>query len=70
MNHKTLKALEQFDNMPDTALVSLATASAVASRSRASLYRDHEAGRLPFKKVGSSTRIKVADLRRFIGAAA
>jgi hypothetical protein len=69
MNHKTLVALEQFDHSPDSALVTLTTSAAIASRSRASLYRDNRAGRLPFVKVGTSTRVRVGDLRKLIGAA-
>lgn len=69
MNQTNQATIEQFDRAPDTALVSLAAASVIASRSRASLYRDHKAGRLPFIKVASSTRIRVADLRKLIGAA-
>ena len=56
-----------FDQAPDSALVSLNDAGSIASRSRASLYRDNKAGRLPFVKVGGSTRIRVGDLRRLIG---
>lgn len=68
MNRKTLAALEQFDHAPDSALVTLSTASTIASRSRCSLYRDNKAGRLPFVKVASSTRVRVGDLRKLIGA--
>lgn len=66
MKHQAV--VENFDRAPDTALVSLGAASIIASRSRASLYRDHRAGILPFQKIGSSTRIRVADLRKLIGA--
>ncbi len=69
MKKQTQAALEQFDRAPDSALVSLATAGAIASRSRASLYRDNRAGRLPFVKVATSTRVRVGDLRKLIGAA-
>lgn len=69
MNRKTQATLEQFDHAPGSALVSLNSASVIASRSRASLYRDNKAGRLPFVKVASSTRIRIADLRKLIGAA-
>lgn len=67
MNHKTIAALEMFDHAPDSALASLTLAGIIANRSRASLYRDNKAGLLPFVKVGNSTRIRVGDLRRFIG---
>lgn len=62
------QAIQQFDQAADSALVSLRDAGAILSRSRASLYRDNKAGRLPFVKVGNSTRIKVGDLRKVIGA--
>lgn len=64
---KLSQSVEQFDISPETALVSLTAAGAIASRSRASLYRDNKDGRLPFVKVGGSTRIRVSDLRRLIG---
>lgn len=60
---------QQFDSAPETALVSLRDAGSLIDRSRASLYRDHKAGLLPFVKVGKSTRIRVGDLRRFIEGA-
>ena len=56
-----------FDQAPDSALLSLNDAGVIAERSRASFYRDNKAGRLPFVKVGGSTRIRVGDLRRLIG---
>lgn len=62
-------AVEQFDHAPDSALVSLATACTIADQSRATMYRHHKAGRLPFVKLNKSTRIRVGDLRRLIGAA-
>lgn len=68
MKQATQATIEQFDRAPDTALVSLAAASIIASRSRTSLYRDNRAGHLPFVKIAGSTRIRVADLRKLIGA--
>ena len=64
------KSVEQFDASPETALVSLTDGGAIASRSRASLYRDNKAGRLPFVKVCGSTRIRVSDLRKLISGGA
>lgn len=57
-----------FDQAPDSALVSIPVACAVSDRSRASIYRDFAAGRLTKVKVGSSTKIRVGNLRRLIGA--
>lgn len=66
---KTNHAIEHFDKAPDSALMDIRTACTIASRSRASIYRHHHAGELPFIKLGKSTRIRVGDLRRLIGAA-
>lgn len=62
--------ITNFDQAPDSALVSLNDAGSIASRSRASLYRDNKAGRLPFVKVCGSTRIRVSDLRKLISGVA
>lgn len=64
-----MKTNFDIDTAADGALVSLRTAGEVGQISRATLYRLHRAGRLPFQKVGKLTRIRVADLRRLIGAA-
>lgn len=61
-------AVQQFDNCPDTMLVDIPVACTVTSRSRASIYRHFNAGDLTPIKVGNSTRIKVGELRRLIGA--
>lgn len=63
-------AVTQFDDAPDSMLVDLPTAGVIACRARASFYRDFKAGRLTPVKVGNSTRIKVGELRRLIGATA
>jgi len=69
MDNKELPAaVLQFDQTPNCALVTLATACRIASRSRASFYRDASAGRIQFIKIGNSTRIRVGDLRKLIGA--
>lgn len=61
-------AITQFDAAPDSMLVDIPTAGVIACRARASFYRDFKAGRLTLVKVGNSTRIKVGELRRLIGA--
>lgn len=61
-------AVQQFDNCPETMLVDIPIACIITSRSRASIYRHFTAGELTPIKVGSSTRIKVGELRRLIGA--
>lgn len=63
------RGFQHFDRAPDSALVDIPTACAVATCSRATVYRHHHAGRLPFHKIGKLTRIRVGDLRRLIGAA-
>lgn len=62
-------AVRNFDHFPDAALASINDVVALTGRSRASIYRDHDAGLLPFLKIGKSTRIKVGDLRRYMGGA-
>lgn len=57
-----------FDTAPDSMLVDITTASTIADRSRASIYRHFNSGDLTPVKVGNSTRIKVGELRRLIGA--
>ena len=62
------KAVQQFDTSPNSALLTIAAAGAIAGRSRASIYRHFKAGELTMVKVGCSTRVRVGDLRRLIGA--
>lgn len=69
MKQKTEAAVQRFDTAPETSLVDISTASAIACRSRASIYRHFKAGDLTPVKVGNSTRIRVSELRRLIGAA-
>jgi len=68
--HELPKSVQHFDGSPDGALLSLNDAGAIATRSRASFYRDNKAGRLPFVKVCGSTRIRVSDLRKLISGVA
>ena len=55
-----------FDTMPETACLSINDAVIITGRSRASIYRDHDAGLLPFLKFRKSTRIRVGDLRKYL----
>ena len=59
-------AVLHFDSMPATACVTINEVATITSRSRASIYRDHDAGLLPFLKLGKSTRIRVGDLRKYL----
>lgn len=59
---------QQFDSLSPSILLSIAEASAVSRRSRASIYRHFKAGELTLVKVGNSTRVRVSELRRLIRA--
>lgn len=63
------KAVQSFDALPDSALLTLNDASLICQRSRASLYRDVKNGALNLLKVGCTTRVRAGELRRFIGGA-
>lgn len=62
-------AVQHFDTLSPSVLLSIADASAVSGRSRASIYRHFSAGELSQIKVGNSTRIRVGELRKLIGSA-
>ena len=62
------QAVQQFDEFPDSAAIPIADASAVSGRSRASIYRHFKAGELSLIKIGNSTRVRVGELRKLIGA--
>lgn len=64
----TPAAVQQFDTSPDSALLSITDAGIIAGRSRASIYRHFKNGSLTLVKVGNSSRIRVGELRRLIGA--
>jgi len=59
--------LELFDSKPDSALTDIKVLSLLLNRSRASLYRDIEAGKIPPpKKVGRSSRWPVGVVRKLL----
>lgn len=62
------KSVENFDHLPDSALISIPDAVVISGRSRNSIYRHFQRGELTPIKVGFSTRIRVANLRSLIGA--
>ncbi len=66
MNKLDTAHIEGFDKSPDAALLSLCACTYIASRSRATLYRDHQAGKLPFVKVGNATKVRIGDLRKYL----
>jgi predicted DNA-binding transcriptional regulator AlpA len=65
------RTLEQFDSLPDDALIGIRVVSAVRDRSVASTWRDVAKGRLPRPvKVAGSTRFRVGDVRASLKTAA
>jgi len=64
---ETPSAVHQFDDLPDTALISITNAGIVAGRSRCSIYRHVKAGELTIVRVGKSSRLIVGQVRRLIG---
>ena len=58
---------EKFSRLDGNALVDIHTTCAVIGKSRNSVYRMFQSGDLAQVKVGNSTRIRVADIRRLIG---
>lgn len=67
-----LDHLTSFDDLPDTALVDVHTITALAKRSRASVWRDVKSGRLPQPiAIGPKTRRwRVADVRAYLNGGA
>ena len=58
------RALEQFQILPDAALIEIRVVSALLGRSRASVYRDVKDGRLaPPVHISRSSRWRVGDVR-------
>lgn len=68
MKKTVFDLIRDFDSAPGSMMLDITTASKISSRSRSSLYRDAKTGRIRMIKVGSSTRIRVSDLRCLIGA--
>lgn len=64
------RALETFPFLPDEALIGVHVVGALLGRSRASIWRDVERGRLTHPvKVGHSTRWRVGDVRAALAGA-
>ena len=63
-----LNRIRTFKALPDEALVDLKTLSALASRSRSSIYRDIQLGHLgkPIRLGKSSSRWRVEDVRAYL----
>lgn len=60
-------SVENFDSLPDTAVVDIRAAAQITGRSRNSIYRHFQAGDLTPVKIGYSTRVRVSELRRLLG---
>lgn len=67
MNTSFTPAVQQFDSLSPSILLSIPEASAVSGRSRSSIYRHFKAGELSQIKIGNSTRVRVGELRKLIG---
>jgi predicted DNA-binding transcriptional regulator AlpA len=64
ITRRVQRTLEQFDSLPDDALIGVRVVSAVRDRSVASTWRDVAKGLLPRPvKVGHSTHFRVGDVR-------
>jgi predicted DNA-binding transcriptional regulator AlpA len=63
-----LNCIRTFKALPDEALVDLTTLSALASRSRSSIYRDIRQGYLvkPLRLGKTSSRWRVGDVRAYL----
>lgn len=69
MNQKSIfNVFRHFDDAPNSMLIDIGTAATISRRSRASIYRHIKAGDLELVKVGSSSRIRIGDLRQLIKA--
>ncbi len=64
------QTVQQFDVLSPSVLLTLADASAISGRSKASLYRHFKAGELALVKIGHSSRVRVGELRLLIGVSA
>ena len=62
-------AVQQLNSLPDSAVFSVKHAGIVLDASRSTIYRLFESGHLTRVKIGGSTRVRVSELRRLIGAA-
>jgi hypothetical protein len=65
---KTSVAVQQFDSLPDSAVLHIQDAVVVSGRSLGSIYRHFKAGDLTKIKIGQSTKVRVGELRKLIGA--
>ena len=61
--------VQQFDSLPGSALIDINAAIIISGRSRPSINRHFLANELTRVKIGSSTKIRVSELRRLIGVA-
>ncbi len=63
------RALQQFDQLPDAAHVDVRTVAGLFGISVPTVWRHTRSGKLPIpRKIGASTRWKVAELRAILAA--
>ncbi len=62
--------LASIENLPDCAGVSIQIGCFTTGRSRASIYRDINAGRLEAFKINTSTRLRLGSLRKMLAGEA
>ncbi|WP_374403811.1 helix-turn-helix domain-containing protein [Niveibacterium sp.] len=61
------QAVLRFDDLPDTALLSISDACTLLCRSRASIYRALKQGKLHSVKIGGSRRLSARVIREAAG---
>jgi predicted DNA-binding transcriptional regulator AlpA len=65
---RLFNSISAFDTLPDTALIDIKTVTALASRSKSSIYRDIAAGRLsqPVRIGPNSVRWRASVVREYL----
>lgn len=68
IKHSVVERITVFDDLPDGALTDISEISALACRSKASIWRDVHEGRLsqPHKVGPNATRWYVSEIRRYL----
>lgn len=70
MQEKISSEVQNFDDLPNGALVRIKTAATLTARCRQTLYRDIKKGLLEQVQVGGSARVPVGSLRRYMAGLA
>lgn len=66
MQEKISSEVQNFDDLPNGALVRIKSAAILTSRCRQTLYRDIKKGLLEQVQIGGSARIPVGSLRSYM----